>query len=140
MLLAPSLLLAAASPRQDPNPDATVEIEEVRIGLFVVSGSIGGGRLRFRGEVYRFSIDGIGVAGFGVSGIQAQGEVFNLRRVEDFAGHFDVDAAETARGPERTVRVRSLRNAKGVLMRLRDTRSGAILELAPSGVTVAFRS
>ncbi|WP_270934593.1 hypothetical protein [Falsiroseomonas oryzae] len=43
----------------DPNPDASVWIEEVRLGLFGRTGSIGGGRLRFQGEVHDFSVEGL---------------------------------------------------------------------------------
>lgn len=35
-----------------PNPDATVEIEEVRIGVPVLGGTFGGGRLHYRGRNY----------------------------------------------------------------------------------------
>src|SRR5512138_2758314 len=81
------VLLGAAD---DPNADASLWIEELRIGLFGRSGAIGGGRLRYRGGVHAFSIEGLAAAGSGLTTLRAQGEVFDLRRLSDFPGTYTV--------------------------------------------------
>ncbi|WP_237216449.1 hypothetical protein [Falsiroseomonas oryziterrae] len=119
----------------DPNPDASVWIEEVRVGLFGHTGSFGGGRLRFGDEVHRFSIDGLEAVGTGITSVRAQGEVFNLRRLADFAGTYTEHRDGPAEGP---VEVHWLRNARGVRMRLRSSRSGATLRISEGGLIVTL--
>lgn len=138
--------IAAAAPaaaqqrRPDPNPDASIEIEQVRVGILAVGGSIGGGRLRYRGEEFAFSVRGIEFGSLGVSTLSARGEVFGLRRREDFAGRYTEQVqprfrGEGAQGPE----TRWLRNAAGVEIRLRTERVGGQLRFNDAGVTMEFR-
>lgn len=129
-----SLLLGAA---EDPNPDAALWIEEVRLGLFGRSGAIGGGRLRYQGEVHAFSIEGLSAAGSGLTTIRAQGEVFGLRRLADFPGTYTEyqGGSSPEDGP---VEVHWLRSALGVRVRLRSTRGSAALRIVPAGLVFAL--
>ncbi|WP_237215347.1 hypothetical protein [Falsiroseomonas oryziterrae] len=128
------LLLGAAD---DPNADASLWIEEVRIGLFGRSGAIGGGRLRYLGEVHAFSIEGLSAAGVGVTTIRAQGEVFNLRRLSDFPGAYTEfqGGGGPADGP---VEVHWLRNPRGVRVRLRSARAGTTLRIGEGGLVFSL--
>ncbi|PWS35210.1 hypothetical protein DFH01_23180 [Falsiroseomonas bella] len=129
-----ALFLGAA---EDPNPDASLWIEEVRIGLFGRSGAIGGGRLRYQGEVHAFAIEGLSAAGAGVSTVRAQGEVFNLRRLSDFPGTYT--QIEGGRGAaDGPVEVHSLRNQRGVRLRLRSARAGATLRIGEGGLVISL--
>lgn len=67
--------------RPDPNPDASIVIEQVRVGILAVGASVGGGRLRFRGEEHSFSVRGLEFGSVGVATLSASGEVFQLRRL-----------------------------------------------------------
>lgn len=137
--LVPASLLAQ---RVDPNPDASVEIEEVRVGIGVVATSIGGGRLRWRGEEYSFRIRGLSMGAIGVSSLQARGEVFALARLEDFSGTYAEEPPDTPPDPNAPPGgpiVRFLRNPNGVRLRLRATRDGGILEISPSGLNIELR-
>jgi hypothetical protein len=140
------LALAAAAPalaqrnRPDANPDASVEIEQVRVGVLAVGASVGGGRLHFRGQEHRFSVRGIEFGSVGVSTLSARGEVFGLRRLQDFAGRYTEQVAPRQRvegqsGPE----TRWLRNAAGVELRLRTDRSGGQFRFNDAGVTIELR-
>ena len=53
-------------------------------------GNAGGGRgtLTFRGETHYFTIAGLGVGGFGVSTVDAEGEVYNLTDLVQFPGAY----------------------------------------------------
>lgn len=139
-------LLVAARPartqrnRPDPNPDASIEIEQVRVGVLAVGASVGGGRLHFRGEEHRFSVRGIEFGSVGVSSLSARGEVFGLRRLEDFNGRYTEQVAPRQRiegqsGPE----TRWLRNAAGVELRLRTERAGGQFRVNDAGVTIELR-
>ncbi|MBW6396422.1 hypothetical protein KPL78_01120 [Roseomonas sp. HJA6] len=126
--------------RSDPNPDASIEIEQVRVGVLAVGASVGGGRLHFRGEEYRFSVRGIEFGSVGVSSLSARGEVFGLRRLEDFPGRYTEQVvprqrAEGQSGPE----TRWLRNPAGVELRLRTERAGGQFRINDAGVTIELR-
>lgn len=127
-------LLGAA---EDPNPDASLWIEEVRIGLFGRSSSIGGGRLRYQGAVHAFAIEGLSAAGPGVTTVRAQGEVFDLRRLSDFPGTYTAfdGGYSPVDGP---VEVHWLRNRRGVRLRLRSARAGATLRVGESGLVISL--
>ncbi|MBC9175673.1 DUF1134 domain-containing protein [Pseudoroseomonas ludipueritiae] len=132
---------AAAQPRRhsDPNPDATLEIELVHVGLLVLGGSFGGGRLHFRGKDYAVKISGIEVGSLGLASVSASGEIFGLKRLEDFPGNYQEEptasAPEGSSGPHPL----RLRNAAGVLLRLRSQHEGALLRIAPAGLDAAFQ-
>lgn len=138
-LAAAGLLAGAAADPTDPNPDATIEIEELRVGLLVLGGSIGGGRLRFRGQEHAFSITGLGAGGLGVSSVRARGEVFQLERIEDFPGAYVEAQAAAVAGERSALQVRWLRNAKGVTLRLRSLREGVMLDISATGIVIELR-
>ncbi|WP_244459151.1 hypothetical protein [Roseomonas fluvialis] len=125
--------------RPDPNPDGTVEIEQVRVGVLAVGTSIGGGRLRFRGEEHRFSVRGIEFGSVGVSSLSARGEVFNLRRLEDFAGRYTERVVPRTPGAPGGPETRFLRNQAGVELRLRTERAGGQWRFNEAGVTIELR-
>ena len=66
-------------------PSASVNIHQVQIA-FIGSGTAGGGTLYYRGRAYPFKLGGLGIGGFGVSRLDASGNVFNLRNPQDING------------------------------------------------------
>jgi hypothetical protein len=130
---------SAQQRRADPNPDAAVEIEQVRVGVLAVGTSIGGGRLHFRGEEHRFSVRGIEFGSVGVSTLSARGEVFNLRRLEDFAGRYTERVVPRTQGAPAGPETRFLRNQAGVELRLRTERAGGQWRFNEAGVTIELR-
>lgn len=133
------LLAAAAGDPTDPNPDATIEIEEIRVGLLVLGGAIGGGRLRYRGTEHAFSVTGLGAGGLGVSSVRARGEVFQLNRLEDFPGTYVEAQATAVAGDRAGLQVRWLRNQNGVMLRLRSLREGVMLDVSATGVVIELK-
>ncbi|CAH0303016.1 hypothetical protein [Roseomonas sp. CECT 9278] len=125
--------------RADPNPDGSIEIEQVRVGVLAVGTSIGGGRLHFRGEEHRFSVRGIEFGSVGVSTLSARGEVFNLRRLEDFTGRYTERVVPRSQGAPAGPQTRFLRNAAGVELRLRTERTGGQWRFNEAGVTIELR-
>lgn len=112
--------------RPDPNPDASIEIEQVRVGVLAVGATVGGGRLRFRGEEHRFSVRGFEIGSVCVASLSARGEVFNLRRLEDFPGRYTEQVMPRARRPRRA----------GDTLAAQCRRRGAALEDGPRGRAV----
>lgn len=138
VLTAAASLLTGAADRPDPNPDARIEIEEVRFGLFAIGGSFGGGRLRYRGQEHPFSISGLGSGSVGISSVRASGEVFGLRRLEDFPDTYTETQVAAVAGQSSRLQVRWLRSPRGVELRLRSTRQGVMLDISASGLMIKW--
>src|SRR6266576_1425958 len=66
-------------------PSATVAISQVQVA-FIGSGAVGGGTLYCRGRAYRVKLGGLGIGGFGVSRLEASGNVYNMRNLQDING------------------------------------------------------
>jgi hypothetical protein len=125
--------------RPDPNPDASIVIEQVRVGVLAVGAAVGGGRLRFRGEEFPFSVRGLEFGSLGIATLSASGEVFNLHRLEDFSGRYQERVAPRPPGGQGGPETRFLRNQAGVELRLRTERAGGQFRTAPAGVTIELR-
>lgn len=140
LLVAAAVSARAQQPRRpDPNPDAFVEIEQLRVGIMAAGTAVGGGRLRSQGQEYSFSIRGLEFGKLRLASLSATGEVFNLRRLEDFAGHYEEYLASHSPGEEDEPEIRFLRNQAGVEVRLRTDRVGGQVRIAPTGVTIELR-
>lgn len=103
-------------------------------GGFILSATGGKGTLTFKGRTYAFKVGGLGVGELGVSKIRAVGEVYRLRRVEDFPGGYFQARAGYAAGSGRGVQW--LENANGVVLKLRSTTKGLSLNLGADGLRI----
>jgi hypothetical protein len=68
-------------------PDGTVDMNQVQ-AAFIGSGGGGSGTLSYRGQSYTFAVGGVGIGGIGASTINAQGAVYVLSNIADFAGAY----------------------------------------------------
>lgn len=128
---------ARAQPRaaEGEAPDASIEIQQVRVGVAAIGVLVGGGRLRSGGKEYGFTVRGLALDGVGVASLAVRGEVFGLQRVEDFPGLYTEDATDSPGGAG----ARRLRNAAGAELRLWVERSGGPLRLSEAGITIELR-
>jgi len=132
--LSPVSLAALA---QERVKSGTVEIEQVQIA-FIGSGNVGGGTLNFQGKTYRFTVGGVGVGGFGVSKMQATGEVYNLKELRQFPGGYGQARYGIAAG-DKSAGEMWLQNPNGVLISLRAKRTGLALSLGADAVYIDFK-
>ena len=114
----------------------TVTIEQVQVA-FVFSGNVGGGKLRYKGKTYPFNIGGLGVGGFGISSIEATGTVYNLFRLNDFAGAYGQARTGIVVG-NLSKGTLWLENPQGVYMKLAAKRTGIALSLGVDGIIIGF--
>ena len=119
-----------------PTQSGTVTIDQVQVA-FIFSGNVGGGKLHYKGKTYPFSIGGLGVGGFGVSSIKATGEVYNLRRLSDFAGAYGQARIGIVVGTLSSGTL-WLENPQGVYLRLAAKREGIALSLGLDGIYIGF--
>lgn len=115
----------------------TVQIEQTQVA-FIGSANLGGGTLSFQGKSYRFTIGGLGVGGFGVSKMQASGEVYDLKELNQFPGAY-AQARYGAVAVDKSTGELWLQNTHGVLISLRARRTGLALSLGADGVYISLK-
>ena len=132
-LVTAALLLATAPMWASDDTTGRVSIESRSVAVGIGSAS-GEGVLEYRGQSYPFSVTGLSVGAVGLSRTSAQGEVRNLKSVEDFAGTYVAAKAGGTVGGGVSGAV--MQNHKDVQMVLTGTSQGVSFSFAPSGVTV----
>jgi hypothetical protein len=122
---------AAVAEQEKPSGTITISSTSVAIGIGV---NWGHGVLKFKGKEYKFKVNGLSVVDLGVSSISAAGEVYRLENLSDFAGTYYAGAAGIAVGGG--AGVAAMENQHDVVIKLKSTKQGVQLTLAPSGVRI----
>jgi hypothetical protein len=130
-----ALSVAATVGAQD-RPSGTVRIESksIAVGIGV---SWGDGKLTYQGKDYEFSVNGLSVVDVGISKVTATGQVFNLKKVEDFSGNYVAAAAGAAVAAG--AGAIAMKNQNGVVIQLTGTAQGIQFTLAPKGMDVKLK-
>ena len=136
-MAAGAALSVAPAQAQERVKTGSVEIEQVQVA-FIGSGNLGGGTLQFEGKSYRFTVGGLGIGGFGVSKMQASGDVYNLRQLRQFPGAYAQARYGVAVGDKGSGEL-WLQNPNGVLLSLRTRRTGLALSLGADAVVIDFK-
>jgi hypothetical protein len=122
---------------QERVKSGTVYIEQIQLA-FIGSGGAGDGTLFFHGRTYRFSVGGLGVGGFGVSKMEATGEVYNLKELSQFPGAYGAARYGAAFGDQGGGEL-WLQNPQGVLMSLKTKREGLAVSLGADAMIIKFK-
>jgi hypothetical protein len=126
--------VAVAQEASDLSGTITVTATSVAVGI---GWSWGSGTLTLldRSE-HRFKIDGLDVVAVGIKQATGVGNVYNLKKLEDFEGKYvKVAAGATVGGG---AGVTSMRNDKGVVINLTSVGQGISFTLAVSGMDVTL--
>ena len=129
-------VMGTISQAEEAAPSGTVTIETKAVALGV-GFSWGDGVLTFQGKEYPFKIKGLSVVDVGVSSVSAQGNVYHLSKVEDFAGIFSAVEAGAAIGGG--AGAQAMKNQNGVVMEVTSRKAGLQLKLAPEGLKVEMK-
>ena len=124
------------APAADQIPDATLDFS----GGTVAAGvgyTWGRGTLHYRGRDYAFSVNGLTLINVGAEKVEAKAEVYNLSKLEDFAGNYSGLAAGAALVYGASTGV--MENSNGVVIRVHAASKGADLQLAGNAVEVKLR-
>ena len=124
------------APAADKIPDATLDLS----GGTVAAGvgyTWGRGTLHYRGRDYPFSVNGLTLINVGAEKVEATAEVYNLSKLEDFAGSYSGVAAGAALVYGASTGV--MENSNGVVIRVHAASTGADLQLAGNAVEVKLR-
>jgi len=122
---------AAVAEEKKPSGTITIESKAVAIGIGV---SWGHGTLKFKGKEYKLKVNGLSVVDLGVSSVSATGEVYNLEHLSDIAGTYYAGAAGIAVAGG--AGAAAMENQHDVVIKLKSTKQGVQLTLAPAGVRI----
>jgi hypothetical protein len=102
--------------------------------------SWGSGTLTYKGKDYPVKVKGLSVGKVGITSSSAYGEVFNLKHLQDFNGHYNVGAAGTrgvtlGAGKSGTL----MSNQAGVIVRISSTQQGVSVNATGGGVDMQLQ-
>ena len=123
----------------ESKPDATLRLSggSFALGIGVNWGS---GTLTYRGKKYPVKVKGLSVGRVGMTSSSAYGEVFNLKHLQDFNGHYNVGGAGTrgvTLGAGKTGTIMS--NQAGVIVRISSTQNGIAVNATGGGVDMQLK-
>ena len=138
-LVGACLLVALGTARaaeDKAKPDATIHLSSKSVAAGV-GFSWGKGTLKYQGKEYELSVDGLTVGSVGVSEVTATGEVFDLKKLQDFDGNYTaVTGGGTLGGGGGGI---VMENQNGVKVRMKATTQGVSLTAGVSGVKLAIK-
>ena len=138
LLIAAATLLFAfslAAAEEKKTPSGTVKIHGGSFALGI-GWSWGEGTLTYEGKEYKFKVSGMKVIDVGGSSFDAVGEVYKLKKLDDFPGTYVAGTAGAAVGGG--VAASSMSNENGVMIDLRATKVGLQFTLAPGGMKIKW--
>jgi hypothetical protein len=123
----------------ESKPDATLRLSGGSFALGI-GFRWGSGTLTYKGKDYPVKVNGLSVGKVGMTGVSANGEVFNLKHLQDFNGHYNVGAAGTrgvtlGSGKAGTL----MTNQAGVIVRLSATQKGVDVNATGGGVDMQIQ-
>jgi hypothetical protein len=130
------LPLGVAGAKGKSTADGTLRLSagSVAAGIGVTWGS---GTLTFKGKSHPIKVEGLDVGSIGASKIDATGNVYHLKSLDQFDGNFAAAEAEATVGGGASGIV--MRNQNGVVVKLTSTTRGAKLAIGPSGVKMELK-
>jgi len=128
-----------AASHHHSGPDATLRLSGGSFALGI-GFRWGSGTLSYKGKDYPVKVNGLSVGKVGITGSSAYGEVFNLKHLQDFNGHYNVGGAGTrgvtlGSGKSGTV----MTNQAGVIVRVSATQQGLDVNATGGGVDMQIQ-
>ena len=128
-----------AASHHHSGPDATLRLSGGSFALGI-GFRWGSGTLSYKGKDYPVKVNGLSIGKVGMTGVSAHGEVFNLKHLQDFNGHYNVGAEGTrgvtiAKGKAGTL----MTNQAGVIVRLAATQTGLDVNATGGGVDMQIQ-
>ena len=137
LVCALALPAATALAKETRKPDATFELTEGSVGVGI-GYSWGGGTLTYKGNKHKFKVTGLSAGDVGARSVTATGDVYNLKKLEDFNGTYTSAQAGATVGGGGGVAI--MRNQNGVEIRAKATTQGIGLKLGVEGVKVTLEN
>ena len=125
--------------QNESKPDATLRLSGGSFALGI-GFRWGSATLTYKGKEYPVKMNGLSVGKVGMTSVSAHGEVFNLKHLQDFNGHYNVGAQGTrgvtiAKGKAGSI----MTNQAGVIVRLAATQTGLDVNATGGGVDMQIQ-
>jgi hypothetical protein len=114
-------------------PDGTIELSEGSVGVGI-GYSWGSGTLTYKGKQHKFKVEGLSAGDVGARSVSAKGNVYDLKKLEDFNGTYTAATAGATVGGGGAAAI--MKNQNGVEMTVMATTQGIGLTLGAQGVKV----
>ena len=129
------LLALSVAPAQAQKADATISID-VNTAAAGLGASWGRGVVTYGPKTYAFKVRGLNVLTAGVQKLKANGQVFNLKAIDDLEGTYQkADKAGITFIKKEDMGL-VVKNDKGVVLNLKAVKKGLELDLVSEGLTV----
>jgi len=129
--------LSFTAPAAAQTPSGTIEFSIFKAGFIVGAGG-GSGTLFYQGQSYPLNIGGISLGlTIGASQAQMNGEVYNLTNPADIQGTYS--SAEASAAFIGGGKVASLKNSRGVVLKVRGKQVGLKLSLDLGGLSINLK-
>jgi hypothetical protein len=117
-------------------PDATLRLSHGSVAAGI-GWSWGSGTLTYKGKNYPVKVTGLSLGKVGITGGSATGEVYNLKNLQDFDGHYNAASAglTIAGGASAT----AMKNQNGVRVVVTSTTRGVDVTIAGGGVDMKIK-
>jgi len=126
---------AAPAAAQEGTPISSGHVTmRIGRGAMIISATGGSGVLSYQGETRNFKIGGMGLGLLGFTSVEAEGEVYGLKNIEDFSGAYVQGSADWAAGSGEGMLW--LTNTKGVVIKLRSKTKGVSLAVGGEGLMI----
>jgi hypothetical protein len=120
-------------------PDATLRLSGGSFALGI-GFSWSKGTLTYKGKDHPVKVNGLSIGKVGITNASAYGEVFNLKHLRDFNGHYQAGGAGTRGvtlgGGRKTT---TMRNQAGVIVALTSTQQGVDVNATGGGVDMQLQ-
>jgi hypothetical protein len=130
------LFLVAGTTLAQDKPDGTITFSGGHVSAGI-GYSWGRGTLTYKGKKYPFSVDGLAVGAVGGASVSASGDVYKLKKLEDFNGNYAAGTAGATIGGGAAGT--AMENDKGVVIKVVSTTQGVDFKLAASGVKIKLK-
>jgi hypothetical protein len=136
LVVTAALVLAlSVAPAQAQKADATINID-VNTAAVGLGASWGQGVVTYGPKTYAFKVRGLNVLTAGIQKLEAKGQVFNLKAIDDLEGKYQkADKAGITFIKKEDIGL-VVKNDKGVVLNLKAVKKGLELDLVSEGLTV----
>ena len=118
-------------------PSGTVEFDITSVKL-IAGAQWGSGTLRYQGKAHPLKVKALTAGGVGIKTVKGSGNVYDLKRLEDFAGKYTGAGVGATVGTKGAGKL-TFENGKRVVLQLTVTDSaGAQLSVGLGGVEIEF--
>jgi hypothetical protein len=134
-----SAVVCAADATHPSPPPATLD-GTVRLKGGIVGAGVGykwgHGTLTFQTQQFRFCVRGLSLGDVGAASVAAQGNVYNLKELEDFGGRYLALSGGFAIGHGESAAI--LKNKRGVMVELEVLENGLRFNIAATGLKITL--